>query len=93
MPLRVYQSRVCYFYLNVHTKQQCSKYKLLLPVCGDIGTIVSVQCLELVTCFEAICLRGFTYCSFVHVWHYGDCSWVIPVELSMAITDVFSSAE
>ena len=30
-------------------------------------------------------LKGFTYLSFIHVWYYGDCSPVNPVELSMAL--------
>ena len=30
---------------------------------------------------------------FVHVWHYGDCSWVNPVELSMTLFGVFSHVE
>ena len=32
----------------------------------------------------------FSCLSFVHVWNYGKCFWVIPLELSMSLSGVFN---
>ena len=42
--------------------------------------------------FESTYLKGFMHLSSLHVWHYGDCSWVNPVELSLALFGVFIGA-